>query len=167
MPLSVTVTPAEDKWRVKVENHTDRKLTNTQLAIEDSLIPLGDLGPSETKTFTVSKDQGMSVRDFAFRYGSGFQTAIQSRQRAFGASESGRIADLPNSTVAASFLSQLARQNNLNFLAQPGLDLSPIIEHGGAVLFAWTADYSPIKPMHKFSPRRQHRDTLWRVTVTK
>jgi len=33
------------------------------------------------------------------------------------------------------------------------------------VLFAWAADYSPVKPMYQFSPRRSHKDTLWRVAV--
>jgi len=91
---------------------------------------------------------------------------VPSRQSAFGGSESGRISDLPDSTLAASFISLLGGQpNNWSFVAPPGLDLSSVIEHGNAVLFAWASDYSPIKPMYRFSPRRSHRDTMWRIAV--
>jgi len=43
--------------------------------------------------------------------------------------------------------------------------LSSVVEHGNAVLFAWAGDYSPVKPINQFSPRRIHRDTLWRFAV--
>jgi hypothetical protein len=50
-------------------------------------------------------------------------------------------------------------------VAPPGLDLSPVLDHGDAVLLAWAADYSPIKPIYQFSPRRTQRDTLWRLAL--
>jgi hypothetical protein len=116
---------------------------------------------------TVSKGQGTVLRDFVWTHGQTFQNEVQSRQHAFGGRESGRLSDLPNGTIAASFLSQMSRQQNYmnNFIAPPGLDLTGTIERGNAVLFAWAADYSPVKPINQFSPRRSHRDTLWRVTV--
>ena len=46
-----------------------------------------------------------------------------------------------------------------------GLDLSAVVERGTAILFAWEEDYSPTKPIYQFSPRRTHRNTLWRVPV--
>ena len=67
--------------------------------------------------------------------------------------------------MAASFLSRLTgtQDSMRHFIAPPGLDLSPVAEHGNAVLLAWAADYAPVKPMRQFSPRRSHRNTLWRV----
>jgi len=168
VPLRVTVQPLNDGWQVNVENHTDQKLTSAQIVIEDYVLPLGELPPNQSKTFSVAKAQGTLLREFLARYGGSFQVAAQSRQRAFGATESGHIGDLPNTTVAVSFLTQLDRHNNnymFNFIAPPGLDLSSVVEHGNAVLFAWAGDYSPVKPMNQFSPRRIHRDTLWRFAV--
>jgi hypothetical protein len=52
-----------------------------------------------------------------------------------------------------------------SFLSPPGLDLSAVVERGTAILFAWEEDYSPTKPIYQFSPRRTHRNTLWRVPV--
>ena len=168
VPLRVTVQSLNDGWQVNIENHTDQELTTAQIVIEDYILPLGELPPNQSKSFSVSKGQGTLLREFIARYGASFQEAAQSRQRAFGASESGHLGDLPNTTVAASFVSQLSRHNNnymFNFIAPPGLDLSSVVEHGNAVLFAWAGDYSPVKPMNQFSPRRIHRDTLWRFAV--
>jgi hypothetical protein len=170
VPLNVSVTSQAGGWLVKVENHTDQKLTNAQIVMEDQVMALGELAPNETKTFPVAKDQATPLKDFVWKYGQAFQGAVSSRQQAFGGNDNGRILDIPNSTVAASFISQLQRQENQtgfgnNFVAPRGLDLSSVVEHGSAVVLAWAADYSPIKNIYQFSPRRSHRDTLFRIAV--
>jgi len=143
-------------------------LTNAQIAVESYLMTLeGELLPNQTRTFNLSRQKAVRLAEFVSSYGQAFQSAVQSRQRAFGATESGHIIDLPKSTVAASFLSQIAPQQNsmARFVTTPGLDLSSLVEHGSAVVFAWAGDYSPVSPMNRFSPKRTHRDTLWRVAV--
>jgi hypothetical protein len=71
--------------------------------------------------------------------------------------------------VAASFISQLYADNNQpymnNFIVPPGLDLSSVVEHGEAVVMAWDPDYSPAKPIYQFTPKRSHKDTMWRIAV--
>jgi hypothetical protein len=128
---------------------------------------LGELPANSTRTFNVSKARGTPLREFVARHGNAFQGAVQSRQRTFGGEQSGRIDDLPNSTMASTFLSQLGGAPNAarNFIAPPGLDLSSVAAHGDAVLLVWASDYSPVKPLHQFSPRRSHRNTLWRIAV--
>jgi hypothetical protein len=169
-PLTATVHPLDDGYEVRLENKTDQKLTNLQLAIEDRIISLGALAAKEIRTQTVTHQDGMSLRTFVSNYGGSFQSAVMSRRQALGSTSSGQISDKPNSTVAVSFISQLGQpqpyqQMYQNFVAPPGLDLSPVVDHGGAVLMAWAEDYSPIKPIYQFSPRRSHRDTLWRLAI--
>jgi len=118
----------------------------------------------------VTRQEGMPLKTFVSNYAGGFQNAVMSRRQALGSTTSGQISDKPNSTVAVSFVSQLGQaqpyqQMYQNFVAPPGLDLSSVVEHGGAVLMAWAEDYSPIKPIYQFSPRRSHRDTLWRLAL--
>jgi hypothetical protein len=167
LPLSATVVPQGDGWQVNVENRTDRNLTGAQVVIQGYVTRLGDLPAKTTKTFTVSKEKGMLLRDFVGRYAAVFQQAVQSRQRTFGGAESGRIDDLPNGTVVASFLAQMGGQHNAGrtFIEPPGLDLSAVAENGNAVLLAWAGDYSPVKPLYQFSPRRSQRNTLWRLAI--
>jgi hypothetical protein len=78
----------------------------------------------------------------------------------------GRLEDAPAVSAAASFLSQTAQHGSATrFVSPPGLDLSPLLARGQAVLLAWTPDYSPLQPLNQFTPRRSHRDTLWRVSA--
>ena len=169
-PLMATVRPLDDGYEIRLENKTEQKLTNLQLAIDDRIISLGALGPQETRTQTVTRQEGMPLKTFVSNYAGGFQNAVMSRRQALGSTASGQISDKPNSTVAVSFVSQLGQaqpyqQMYQSFVAPPGLDLSSVVEHGGAVLMAWAEDYSPIKPIYQFSPRRSHRDTLWRLAL--
>ena len=164
IPLNVSVTPqGEQGWRVKAENRTDHKMTNAKLAIEGYLMELGDIAANETKVFKITRGQGMSLKDFVATHGQNFAMAAHSRQRSFGGSESGQIGDMPNSAVAASFLSQLDTPES--FVCPPGLDMSSAITHGSAVLFAWAADYTPVKPLYHITPKRAHQNTMWRMTI--
>jgi hypothetical protein len=167
VPLIVTLQSDGASWKVSVDNRTERKLTHLQLAIGDRIIPVGEVAEFQTKTFTVSRDQGLLIQNFVRDHGSNFQTAIGSRRQAFGSAQNAQLSDLPNSSVAASFLSQLGQMQNYvsGFLSPPGLDLSVVVARGSAILFAWEEDYSPTKPICQFSPRRTHRNTLWRVPV--
>jgi hypothetical protein len=163
LPLNVTITSQGEGWQVKAENRTDQKLTNAKIAIEGYLVELGEIPAKETKVFKVARDQGMSLRDFVSTHGQSFSGAAHSRQRSFGGSGSGQIGDMPNSAVAASFLSQL--EAGETFVSPPGLDMSSTVAHGGAVLFAFAPDYTPVKPLYHTTPKRAHQNTMWRVTV--
>ena len=167
VPLSVSVVPQGEQWEVKVENRTEHSLANAHVVIEDYIMNLGEIPAREARTFTVSKAKGTRLNDFVGRYGSTFQSAVRGRQRTFGGSESGRVDDLANGTIAASFLSRLSGGQDPmhHFVSPPGLDLSPVVEHGNAVLLAWAGDYSPVKPLRQFTPRRSQKNTLWRVAV--
>jgi hypothetical protein len=167
MPLSVTVVLQGEQWQVKVENQTEHALANAHVVIGDYIMKLGDVPAQETRTFTVSKATGMSLSAFVLRHGAEFQSAVRGRGKTFGAGDSGRIDDLSNGTMAASFLSHLSEpQGSMHhFISPPGLDLSPVVERGNAVLLAWAGDYSPVKPLRQFTARRSQKNTLWRVAV--
>ena len=69
--------------------------------------------------------------------------------------------------MAASFLSRLGISQDVmhGFISPPGLDLSAVVDRGNAVLLAWAGDYSPVKTLRQFTPRRSQKNTLWRVAV--
>jgi hypothetical protein len=173
VPLTFSASEDGDGWKVRVENQGDKPISNVHLAIRSHMYSLGDLASKQTRAITLRPGQGtsgpvgeMAVREFVSRYAQSFQGAVQSRQHAFGSSESGRIDDVPNSAIAASLISLLRRDVYAgSFISPPGLDMAPLIESGNAVLFAWADDFSPIKPIYSFSPHRSHKNTLWRMTV--
>jgi hypothetical protein len=162
MPVKFDVTSDAAGWSVTVMNMREHSLTNAHLVVAGRIMELGELPSQQTKTFKFAKEQGRSVRDFVGSIASGFQTAANGRQFAFGASSGGHIGDLPNSTIAASFISSM---DGDRFITPPGLDLSSVMEHGNAILLAWESGYSPIKPLNQFSARRGRTDTLWRLSV--
>jgi hypothetical protein len=167
VPLVATVKPQGSGWQVHVENQTDRKLASLQVVIEDRIIGLGELPAEQTKTFTVTREQGTPLRSFVHNQSSFFQEKARNRQQALGSSESGQIDDKANASMAVSFLGQMAPQqdSSANFITPPGLDMSSAVVPGQAILLAWEPDFSPAKSMYQFTPKRSHKDTLWRVVV--
>jgi hypothetical protein len=167
VPLSVTVVPQGGQWQVTVENHTERALTNAHIVIENYIMGLGEVPAREARTFTVSREKGTPLTSFVLRHSGPFQSAVQARQQTFGGGGSGRLDDLANGSMAASFLSRLGgpQDSMQRFVSPPGLDLSSVVEHGNAVLLAWAGDYSPVKTLRQFTPRRSQKNTLWRVSV--
>ena len=170
LPLTVKVERRGDDehWQVTVQNQTDRPVKAAQLVIDDWIMPLGELPAGQTKAISVKRPDGIALRDFVMRHGQGFQSAVQQRQFAFGESKGGRISDLANASMAASFVKHAGGADNYNsmgFVVPPGLDLSRVVEHGNAVLLAWVPDFAPVKPLNQFRPKRSFRHTLWRVPV--
>jgi hypothetical protein len=167
LPLTLKLIPQGNGWRATVENRSAQKLTHARLVIDDQVVDLGELAAKQTKTISIGAGQGTPLREFVTSHGHNFQTAVQQRQHVLGQSTGGRISDLPNGSMAASFLSQLARSEwQPAFVSPAGLDLSRVVERGNAVLLAWAPDEAPIKPFYKFTPRRSARHTLWRVVIS-
>jgi hypothetical protein len=161
-PLKLDVASDGSDYTVTVQNLLDHPLTDARVAVGNRIIDLGELPANQKKTFKLTREQGSPLSDYVHRYGQGFQSAANQRQHAFGATGGGQIEDLPDSSMAISFISNLSEER---FITPPGLDLSPLLTQGNAVLLAWESDYSPIKPINQFNTRRSHKDTLWRIAA--
>ena len=56
--------------------------------------------------------------------------------------------------------------NQRGFVCPEGMDLTPVVERGDAVLLAWDPGHAPGNgSMNRFKTVRSHRDTLLRVAV--
>lgn len=165
LPVSVKVVRHGDGLEVTLGNHLDRPLNHLRLAVDGKLVDLETVGAGETKQFSQRLSEAKPLAEFVGQQSAQFQNVVNQRRSAFGHYASGWVNDVPNAAEAASFLSLIHGQGaNQNFITPPGVDLTTLIERGQAVLLAWTADYAPLKPLCQFSPRRTHRDTLWRVS---
>jgi hypothetical protein len=167
VPLSVTVAKQGNGWRVNIENHTEQKISDARIVIDNFIFPLGEIPASQSKTFQVTSEQGTELRQFISSRSDRLLTASRSRQNAFGAADSGYLNDFVDATIATSFLSQMTHQEVYmgNFVTTPGLDLSLEAERGSAILFAWAENYSPVKPLYQIQPKRSHKNTMFRVPV--
>jgi len=167
MPLKVTVTPQGRIWQVKVENKLNQKIGPAKIVIGENIFDVGEIPPNESKTFSCDPHSGATVlQTFLSQHGGNFQNVVQSRQHSFGSTSSGQIGDVPVAAMSASFLEKISGQGSQQFISPPGLDLSPVLDHGQAVVLAWVPGYLPAQPINQFTARRSHRDTLLRVTIS-
>jgi hypothetical protein len=169
VPLKVSVKQNGPNYDVTVENNLDHKISRCRMVVDNIVLDVGELAAKKTKTVTLAKG-GETLSGFVQRYGGNFQNAISQRQQAFG-HNTPQIFDIPHATMAASFVSELHPGQNYSygqFIAPAGMDLSRLVEREYAVLLAWVDDFSPVKSINQFNPRRSHKDTLLRVaTVVK
>jgi hypothetical protein len=167
MPLTLTARIVGGETVFTVQNRLDRPVTNAWIAYGELRYEVGQLGAGERKDLRVGQLKSERLAPWVTAVSAAFQNVIRQRQSTFGEQMGGRLNDAPAVSGAASFLWQAGQHGNATrFVSPPGLDLSPLLARGQAVLLAWTPDYSPIQPLNQFTPRRSHRDTLWRVSAS-
>jgi hypothetical protein len=166
VPVSALVSLEGGNIRVTVDNHLGRKLNDVRLALQGKFYNLGELAANQSKQFTFDTGrEGTVFRQFVDQARLQFINAIQSRRQALG--QDVRLSKTFENAIAVSLVSRPEDfvQNNQFFLAPRGMDVSPLLDRGDAVLFAWAADHSVTSPIHRFTPRRTHRDTLLRLAI--
>ncbi len=167
-PLAARATVQGGVTRVTVENRLARALTSLHLAYQGRIYDLGDLGANQTKSFIVNPNEGMALADFVSATAQRFQMAASARRQVFGRGQAGRLELAPKNLIAASFLRQIATLygGQRGFIYPAGLDLSPLVARGDAVVLAWDAGHSlPSSPFRRFTPPRVSENTLLRLDV--
>jgi hypothetical protein len=165
LPLDMSVKRVSEGWEVTVNNGLDRLMPGLRVVLDGRIYTLGDLPASETKTFAVT-GQGTLISDMARQYGDRFRNAVQELRNSFG-NNSNPITDLSQGATAASFLSYVnnsGQETWNNFTGPSNLDLSRFTVGHYAILLAWDAGHSPTS-LNQFTPKRLHRDTLFRLVV--
>jgi hypothetical protein len=166
LPLTMTATRHDSGWQVTVENKLDRKLARVCVVLDGRMYELGTLPAEQSKTFTLERETGQLLRDWAQQNSRNFVGAAQARRNSFGNNEAG-ITDLATSSMAASFLSQVNQTANnwQTFSGPDDLDLSRYAGPGYGILLAWDADHSVTAALNRFPVNRSHRNTLLRLVV--
>ena len=168
VPVKVTVSRnGNNGWNVSVENRLSFNLTRLKLVADGQVYELpGEVAPGETRKFSASVGAQGSLANFVQNHANNFESAVSSRQHAFGDNSSGQIQDVPSSAIAASFISKFGEQQTYRaFATPPGFDLGPLVKRGDAILLAWAPGQSLTQPLNRFTPRRSHRDTLIRIAI--
>jgi len=166
VPLTLSVTRQEGGWSATVENSTDRNLPQARLVLGQRLYNLGALPPHQSKTFTLNTADGAPLANFVNQYSQAFRNAVQTRRQNFG-NNAVAISSVAEGAMAASFLAKMnvSEQGWQNFEVFRSLDLSRFVGADHAILLAWDPDHSPAAPLNRFTARRTHRDTLFRLVV--
>jgi hypothetical protein len=161
-PVTFTLTTNQ----ITVDNRLDTRIPAAKLVLGKEILDLEAIPANQIKTFDLGVVRKTSLDNFVRSHANNFNAAVQSRQHAFGDNSRARVTDKAAGTMAASFIGLMNTANNYeNFGSPPGFDLNPLLQRGDAVLLAWLPNYSPVKPLNKFSARRNHHNTLLRVAA--
>jgi hypothetical protein len=166
MPVTARLVPLGMGFRLEVTNHLNRPLTDVRVAFQDRLHTLGPVAANAAARFTLEPQLGEPLASFVQRQASGWPEILGQRRQAFG--ENARwITPSSSNVIATSFLSQLPGPgpNQRLFLTPAGLDLSPLVERGDALLFAWDGGHAPIPSFRQFPAVRSQQNTLYRLAV--
>jgi hypothetical protein len=160
-PATVTI----DTREIRVVNHLNRPLTAARLILLGQILELGEIPAAGTRTYRRGDIPSADLDNFVRNRVSNFANAANARQQVFSGNELGRIDDWTNTVLAASFIERTGRRmhNYETVTTLRGFDLNHCINAEQAVLIAWAPGYSLIKPLNRFSARRSHRDTVFRV----
>jgi hypothetical protein len=168
MPFTATVASQGNGLQVTLQNRLGRPLKELRLIARDRLYELGDLPANKTTTLTIGPERGRALRDFVQQYTGQFMSAADQRQHAFG-DNSSRWLELNAANLAAvTFvsLSPYSGPNQRGFVYPDGVELTPVVERGDAVLLAWDAGNAPDgNSMRRFKAVRSQKNTLFRLAV--
>jgi hypothetical protein len=173
LPFRATIERRGTSLDLMIENQLDRPLKEVRLVLAERIHDLGEVAAGATvrKTIDVSGG-GALLGDYVGGLGGNFQSVVQQRQHAFGDNQS-RWLELNSANVtAASFLSQAVNPGQRfqvqqrSFLYPPGLELTPLMRRGDAVLLAWDPGNSPnTAPLNRFKTLRSTRNTMFRLAL--
>ncbi|MBM3836397.1 MAG: hypothetical protein FJ398_00290 [Verrucomicrobia bacterium] len=166
-PLLASISTQGATWDVSVQNMLDHPLTDARIVVRSLVFELSTLPPGEKKEFKLEPSKGMALQNFVLQHGGRFQEAINARRSSFGDNQRGQLENPALNASVASFYSYLQpHPQQRNFVAPPGLDLTPLIQRGDAVLLAFDPNHTFTNPINGFKPPRSQRSTLLRLAIT-
>ncbi|MDB6036624.1 MAG: hypothetical protein JWM99_465 [Verrucomicrobiales bacterium] len=167
LPLIASVTLEGNATRLKLQNLTDRPLTDLRFAYAQSMYEIGNLEAGETKTILLDPTKGTPVSAFVQQNGGSFPHAVGARRNAFGDDSARHLENRPLVATVVSLGKHLAgnQSNFQRFVSPPGLDISASLDKGDAILFAFDPGHAYAKPINQFTPKRVRRDSLLRLVI--
>jgi len=168
IPLIASVADVNGEYVLEIENLLPQPLEEVRLVAGHALFECGAIPASSKKTFRFKATEGAALRKFVQENSSFFQQAANLRRSALGDTGGGQLDNRPITGTTASFLSYVGDSSpgvGNFFFSPPGLDLTPQVERGDAVVFAWVPNYSFGGQVNGFKPIRFQQDTLLRLTL--
>jgi hypothetical protein len=165
-PLELVVAPTSRGWDYTIRNKGDHTVGPVRLAIGDSFLDIREITAGGTATGALSR-VGSSLSGEIRARASSIQQAMQARRASFNRNP-GSTSESPETILlAASFVEELNAMmpQNPQFSPVEGLNLSPLLRRGYAVLVAMDSKpvAGPLVP--RFDAAMLQRQTLWRLAV--
>jgi hypothetical protein len=167
-PIEASLDETPSDLRLTLQNALPHRLGPLFLAYRNRLFNLGDLGPRQKKELRLPLAIGQPLEQFVRLTAQPFSAAAAAHRQAFGHDQQARLQLGATNIVAISFLNQLGlyQGQQRTFVYPPGLELSPLLARGDAVLLAWAPAQSPAaESMLRFQPPRRSQNALYRLAI--
>jgi hypothetical protein len=164
-PFVASVTRSGTGYQLEIENLLDRSLTDLRVIAGQTVFQIEPIQAGGRKIVALDPANGTSVRQFVRENAGYFQRAVETRRTPLGDTSGGRLENRPLTAVTASLLSYMDDQPGRSFVSPPGLDVTPQVERGDAVVFAWLPNFSVSGKINAFQPPSFQQDTLMRLTI--
>ncbi len=165
---------ASSDYELALRNGLDKAITGAALLSDGRITELElQSPPGSTRTLRIQTAASPYAEDEfgSISRGGKFQRAVNTRNRAFGDTESGRIDPVLMNIITCSFPALLRTGENqagplvANFISSGGLDLSANAQRGSAVLFLLAEDHAPIPSTGLFETKIAQALTLYRIPI--
>lgn len=166
-PFVANIVDNSGTYQLEIQNLLNKQLTAVRVVAGQFIYEVEPIGPNEKRVVTLAADKGTPLRSFVQQHGSYFQRAVELRRNPLGDAAGGQLEDRPLIATTASFYPYLEQfsHGSRGFIAPPGLDLTPQVERGDAVVLAYIANHSFTEKVNEFQPPRFRQDTLVRLTI--
>jgi hypothetical protein len=153
---------------IQLENPSDLNFSDLRLAWEGRLYDLGALAPGARLQRNLIPAEARDLDDFLTGLARAAKV-VRQRRHAFGREGAGQLDRNLDPVIQGSFADRAGSgpgvDSDEGFSTPAGFDLSPLLARDEAVLFAWSTGQTLAPPIHRFSPRRQQRDTILRTVL--
>ncbi len=152
---------------IHLDNLSDHKIDRIWVVRAGQIHQLGGLTPHRGADFDLSTTNQLALKTFVTTRRPRLAEVINLRGQAFGANDRTHIDEWAETSIVASFAGMLAPEEaeGRGYISPPGLDLTPLVQRGDTVVFAWMPDASLIRPIPHFETPRFQKNTLLRWVI--
>ncbi len=169
MPVVATPTVGQDDvLELRLQNNLPLAVGPVQIVFRDRVYHAPSLAANGSTNLALAPGSGELLETHVKRLSEEFASKIDNRLRALGDAQRGRIDNLVEASMAASFIAAAAASQNpdgRHFVYSPGFDLQRFSQRGDAVVLIWDADQGAVAPFHKFAAKRTQKNSLLRLVV--
>lgn len=165
-PLQLEVRPAPNGWDYTIRNRGEHTVGPLRLAIGDSFLDLRELAAGAASTGILPRN-GRSLSSEVRAQAGSIQQAMQARRASFNRNPGATHQSPETILLAASFVDELNANmpQNPQFSPVEGLNLSPLLRRGYAVLVAMDSRPASGPAIPRFDAALTQRQSLWRMAV--
>jgi hypothetical protein len=167
-PVSVSWVNREGTRGIRVRNGLPADIQELWVVHGERVYEAGGVSAGATREVLLGELTAVHLRPFVRSQVQSVAHALQTRHSAFGADPNQWQPASGGMLTAVSFLGETAEMGGARqrlFVSPAGMDLSPVVARGDAVVLAWVRDYAPVPTLRQFRTVRNQESSFFRIVL--